>query len=129
VERLLSDGHEMIVLDNLSNGTLSNLEQVTNNQHLTVPEVDRANPSDAAPLLAGVDWVYHLAALADIVPTIQNPLKYHRANVDGTVSFLEAVTPAGNIPDPMNDVRYYNIKVMQALSLKSKTRCTAMLPW
>ena len=37
----------------------------------------------------GVDFVFHLAALADIVPSIQNPNEYFRANVDGTLNVLE----------------------------------------
>ncbi|MBA3044509.1 NAD-dependent epimerase/dehydratase family protein, partial [archaeon] len=40
-------------------------------------------------------WVFHLAALADIVPSIQNRLEYHKANVDGTASILEASRKAG----------------------------------
>ena len=39
--------------------------------------------------------MFHLAALADIVPSIQRPLDYHRANVDGTVAVLEAARNAG----------------------------------
>lgn len=35
------------------------------------------------------DWVFHLAALADIVPSIEEPYVYHRTNVDGTVNLLE----------------------------------------
>lgn len=35
------------------------------------------------------DWVFHLAALTDIVPSIEKPLSYHRANVDGTVNVLD----------------------------------------
>lgn len=31
-------------------------------------------------------WVFHLAALEDIVPSIQQPLAYHKANVDGTIA-------------------------------------------
>jgi UDP-glucose 4-epimerase len=42
-----------------------------------------------------VQWVFHLAALADIVPSIQNPLAYHKANVDGTAAVLEAARAAG----------------------------------
>jgi UDP-glucose 4-epimerase len=38
----------------------------------------------------GIDWVFHIAALADIVPSIEQPLTYHRSNVDGTISVLEA---------------------------------------
>jgi len=42
-----------------------------------------------------VEWVFHLAALADIVPSIQQPLRYHRVNVDGTVAVLEAARSSG----------------------------------
>ncbi len=42
-----------------------------------------------------VDCVFHLAGLADIVPSIQRPLEYHRSNVDGTVSVVEAARKAG----------------------------------
>ena len=45
-------------------------------------------------LCAGANWVFHLAALADIVPSIENPVAYHGANVDGTVSVLEAARKA-----------------------------------
>ncbi|MEK7769660.1 MAG: NAD-dependent epimerase/dehydratase family protein, partial [candidate division NC10 bacterium] len=41
------------------------------------------------------DWVFHLAALADIVPSIERPLDYHRANVNGTAAVLEAARRSG----------------------------------
>ncbi|MBI1870554.1 MAG: GDP-mannose 4,6-dehydratase [Chlamydiae bacterium] len=53
------------------------------------------NVIDIRPLFQNIDWVFHLAALADIVPSIQEPLKYHRSNVDGTVSVLEAARLSG----------------------------------
>lgn len=90
VERLLNDGHSVVVLDNFSNSGPQNLRHVEQNQNLTVRQVDISNPQDLQPMFAGVDWVFHLAALADIVPSIEEPIKYHRANVDGTVAVLEA---------------------------------------
>ncbi len=47
------------------------------------------------PYFDGVDWVFHLAALADIVPSIVDPVAYHHSNVDGTISVLEAARAAG----------------------------------
>ena len=47
------------------------------------------------PLFQDIDWVFHLAALADIVPSIQMPMQYHRSNVDGTFAVLEASRAAG----------------------------------
>ena len=37
-----------------------------------------------------IDWVFHLAGLADIVPSIENPDKYFQVNVNGTLNVLEA---------------------------------------
>lgn len=42
------------------------------------------------PYFRGIDWVFHLAARADIVPSIVEPRVYHKANVDGTINVLEA---------------------------------------
>ena len=95
VERLLADGCRVRVLDNLSTGRLKNLEHVASDPHLTVEQVDISDAARIAPLFRGVDWVFHTAALADIVPSIQNPLIYHRSNVDGTVAVLEAARHAG----------------------------------
>jgi len=95
VERLLCDGHSVMVLDNFSTGNPENLRAVERNPGLTLHRADISVPDDLQPLFAGVDWVFHLAALADIVPSIQEPIKYHRANVDGTVAVLEASRHAG----------------------------------
>jgi UDP-glucose 4-epimerase len=95
VERLLADGHEVRVLDNFSTGRLENLVHVKDNPRLTINRVDAANVEEIKPLFEEIDWVFHLAALADIVPSIEMPLTYHHSNVDGTVSVLEAARNAG----------------------------------
>ena len=95
VDRLLADGCEVSVLDDFSTGRPQNLIHHQNAPRLTVHQVDVADYGASAPFFNDVDWVFHLAALADIVPSIQRPLDYHRANVDGTVSVLEAARQAG----------------------------------
>jgi UDP-glucose 4-epimerase len=95
VDRLLADGHEVLVLDNFSTGRPENLEHHRGNPRLTLAQADVSEHEAIAPRFQGVDWVFHLAALADIVPSIQTPLKYHRSNVDGTASVLEASRLAG----------------------------------
>ncbi len=95
VECLLADGAHVIVLDNLSTGRLKNLEHLGSDPRLSVEQVDIADAPRIAPLFRGVDWVFHLAALADIVPSIQHPLLYHRSNVDGSIAVLEAARQAG----------------------------------
>lgn len=94
VERLLADGHKVTVLDNFTTGRPDNLAVFKTNAQLTVHDVDVSNYRQIESYFEGVDWVFHLAALADIVPSMQQPLTYHRANVDGTVAVLEAARQA-----------------------------------
>jgi UDP-glucose 4-epimerase len=95
VERLLQEGHEVVVLDDFSTGRRDNLVAAAGGPSVLVHEVDVSDATAVAPLLDDADWVFHLAALADIVPSIRRPLDYHRANVDGTVAILEAARRAG----------------------------------
>ena len=95
VERLLGDGHEVTVLDNLSNGRLENLSPVSNHPALTFEQMDVSDYNPIRRFFADVEWVFHLAGLADIVPSIENPRDYHQANVNGTISVLEAARTAG----------------------------------
>uniref|UniRef100_UPI0040486289 SDR family oxidoreductase n=1 Tax=Limnohabitans sp. TaxID=1907725 RepID=UPI0040486289 len=88
VDALLAKGHEVVVLDNFSTGRPENLEHVKD--RIQVIECDLGIASDWCKSFEGVDWVFHLAALADIVPSIQYPQTYFRANVDGTFNVLQA---------------------------------------
>lgn len=94
VDRLLADGHHVQVIDNYSTGRPQNLAHAADNPRLTLHERDIADGGLDA-IFAGTDWVFHIAALADIVPSIQNAASYHRANVDGTFQVLEAARAAG----------------------------------
>ena len=95
VERLLADGRSVTILDNFSTGRPDNLLHLRDNRRLRVIQVDVADHAAIKPYFDGVEWVFHIAALADIVPSIQRPLDYHHANVDGTASVLEAARIAG----------------------------------
>jgi UDP-glucose 4-epimerase len=95
VDRLLAEGHQVLGLDNFATGRPENLAHLRQVPGLSVAQVDVADFGAIQGLFEGVDWVFHLAALADIVPSIQRPLDYHRANVDGTVNVLEAARLAG----------------------------------
>lgn len=94
VERLLRD-HEVVVIDNFSSGRELNLAHVAGADGLRIEHIDVADHASVQPLVSGARRVFHLAALADIVPSIEQPLAYHRSNVDGTISVLEAARTAG----------------------------------
>lgn len=88
VDRLLADGHRVLAIDNFSNGGPRNLVQHQGNSDLELMELDVRDLKSAH--LDGVQWLFHLAALADIVPSIEEPLSYYEANVTGTARTLEA---------------------------------------
>jgi UDP-glucose 4-epimerase len=95
VEQLLADGHEVHVVDDLSTGRLANLVAVASDPRLHVHELDVADFDALLPVMRGCEQVHHLAALADIVPSIERPLSYAHANVDGTMAVLEAARQCG----------------------------------
>ncbi len=90
VDRLIADKHNVIVLDNYSTGRPENLVHHKNSNNLKIVKVDIVEHPKIEKYFKGVDWVFHIAALADIVPSIKEPFSYHRSNVDGTISVLEA---------------------------------------
>ena len=88
VEKLVSIGHEVTVLDNLSTGRFSNIEDLNNK--IKFIECDISSKGAWQNEFTSTDFVFHLAALADIVPSIQKPEMYFNSNVVGTFNVLEA---------------------------------------
>ena len=96
VDRLLADGERTVrVVDDFSNGDPVNLSQHIDNPRLEVVEEDIGNYRKSVGLFDGAQRVFHFAALADIVPSIENPEAYFRANVDGTFNALREAQRAG----------------------------------
>ena len=87
VEKLLESGYSVLVLDNFITGNPANLNK---HKNLSLENVDVCNFEKILPFFSNVDIVFHLAALADIVPSVSEPLKYLRNNIDATTSVLEA---------------------------------------
>jgi UDP-glucose 4-epimerase len=93
VDRLLAAGRQVKVIDNFSVGNPRNLEQHRGNRDLDVVTCD-IGEDPVAPLFVGAERVFHLAARADIVPSVQDPSVYFRSNVDGTYAVVEAARAA-----------------------------------
>ena len=87
---LIETGHKVIVMDNLSNGRLNNINHLLGNEDFEFHELDITNLDDIKPIFKDVDWVFHMAGMADIVPSIENPDSYYQSNVNGTFNVLEA---------------------------------------
>ena len=88
VDALVNRDDNIIVLDNFSTGRQKNLDHVADKFQLI--ECDISKPGKWQNKFENVDYVFHLAALADIVPSIQNPESYYKSNVNGTFNVLEA---------------------------------------
>ena len=95
VDRLLVLGHDVVGVDNLATGRRENLAHLDGEDRFGFAETDVCDAPRMAELAQGVDWVFHLAGIGDIVPSIENPMAYYRANVDGTMSVLEAARHGG----------------------------------
>jgi len=93
-EYLLGAGDEVVVLDNLSTGRLSNLDPVLDNRKLRFIEgdiLDRAAVDDA---VRGADRVFHLAAAVGVHLIVDKPLESLRTNIHGTEVVLDATLDA-----------------------------------
>jgi UDP-glucose 4-epimerase len=94
VDRLLANGRKVKVVDNFSVGRPKNLEHHKDNKNLEVFAGDVCDEALLEKAFAGAEHIYHLAARADIVPSIQEPKEYYRSNVDGTFVVLQAAQKA-----------------------------------
>ncbi|HRR98040.1 MAG TPA: SDR family NAD(P)-dependent oxidoreductase, partial [Candidatus Syntrophosphaera sp.] len=88
-ERLVEEGNQVVVIDNLSTGRLENIESIKTNGnfHYTIGSI--LNRELLEKLMEGVDQVYHLAAAVGVKYIIENPLLSLRTNILGTENVLE----------------------------------------
>jgi UDP-glucose 4-epimerase len=89
VELLISQGHQVIVVDDLSTGRRENLFSPSSKTGVRLVVADIAKIESIRPWFEEVDWVFHLAGKADIVPSIEQPIDYFTTNVLGTLNVLE----------------------------------------
>ena len=93
VDALVSEGHEVIVIDNLSTGKEIN---VNSKATLLIYDIScKDNIASMAEAMKGADTVFHLAALARVQPSIENPHEFNQVNVNGTLHILTAAKEAG----------------------------------
>ncbi len=96
-ERLLSEGHEVRILDNLSTGQRSNVTPLLDAHpgRCEFLEGDVTVAADCRSAVAGTRYVIHEAALASVPRSLDDPLGTHAANGTGTLNLLIAARDAG----------------------------------
>ena len=87
VDQLVKLNHEVVVLDNLSTGDISNLKQVIKKIKFVKIDIFK-NKNSIQKYFHNVDQVYHMAGLADMHAGILNSEKYFQTNVEGTLNVL-----------------------------------------
>ena len=84
VDELIKQGHEVIVVDDLSTGKMEN---VNPKAHLYQRDLSVWNYQE---LFEGIEVVFHLAAFPRVEPSIERPRYSHNINVNGTINVLKA---------------------------------------
>lgn len=95
VDRLIDDGHEVIVFDNLSTGQQKNINPKAKFFLVDIAHQPYFETNTMKDIMSGVDVVFHMACLARVQPSIENPIEYHSANVNGTLNMLEVCRKYG----------------------------------
>lgn len=94
-ELLLSRGHDVVAVDSLACGRLNNFAAFEKHPRFRFIKADIRDRESLRPAFQGIEWVFHLAGLADIVPSIEQPADYYSTNVTGTFNVLECAREHG----------------------------------
>ncbi|WP_272023229.1 SDR family oxidoreductase [Olleya namhaensis] len=98
VEYLLKyNAKKVLVLDNLSTGTLSNLKPFKKHSNFTFIKGDITNLQDCEHAMQDIDYVLHQAALGSVPRSINNPIASNNANVNGFLNILVAAKDSSSV--------------------------------
>ena len=86
-EHLLKKNNKITIIDNFSTGNLSNIRDIKDKVKIISANVSKIGTW--GNFFKNKDIVFHLAALSDIVPSVENPSDYFNSNVVGTYNVLE----------------------------------------
>ena len=89
--RLVSDGHEVVVFDDLSSGLISNVDQSS----CSFVNASITNPQALQAALKDCQTIFHLAARGSVPRSIKNPVATHAVNATGTLNVLEVARSSG----------------------------------
>jgi UDP-glucose 4-epimerase len=94
VDLLIERGHDVMCLDNFESGNIRNTAHHQMNSRFTLLNADIRDKQAINNAFVGADYVFHLAGIADLVPSIEDPGKYVGTNVTGTLNVLESARAA-----------------------------------
>lgn len=89
-EAIISMGHKVKCLDNLSTGKKENIDFLMDHENFIFVEGDIRELETCLPACEGVDYVLHQAAWGSVPRSIEMPLVYEEINIKGTLNMMEA---------------------------------------
>ncbi len=92
VDKLIDMGIQVSIIDDFSTGKVENVNPAA---YCWKQDLATVNITDLSEFMKGVDTVFHLAAMARVQPSIEEPVTFHNANVTGTHNLLAAAVDAG----------------------------------
>lgn len=95
VDKLIDKNIEVSIIDNLSTGKKENINKKAKFYKIDIASSEDNLISQLEDIMKDADVVFHLAALARVQPSIENPLEYNDANVNGTLNVLWSAHRAG----------------------------------
>src|SRR3954463_7641236 len=95
VERLLADEKRVIVIDDLSTGSLDNLEGVKGNPRLRIIQSTISGCGELAELIGKAESIYHLAAAVGVELVVKSPIRVLQTNLHETEVLLEEAAKSG----------------------------------
>jgi UDP-glucose 4-epimerase len=91
VSRLIAEGHEVVVVDDLSTGLFSNVkDQACEFRELSITDFDKLNAA-----IKDCKMIFHLGARGSVPRSIKNPIATHAVNATGTLNVLEVARESG----------------------------------
>jgi UDP-glucose 4-epimerase len=118
-EYLLAAGDEVAVLDDLSTGSLDNLQEALQNPNFRFVEGTILDRAAVDSVVAGADRVFHLAAAVGVKLIVEDPLTSLRTNIHGTEVVLDATLAAGAVLLLASTSEVYGKNTSDALSEES----------
>jgi UDP-glucose 4-epimerase len=88
-EKLLEDGHSVVVLDNLSTSHFKNLENISDNPNFKFIDGSVLDTTKLEELISNTDYIFHLAAAVGVFNIVKKPLDSLLVNIRGTENILE----------------------------------------
>ena len=95
VNRLINDGHDVSVIDDLSTGKEENINPKAKFFKKDISNINGLWAYQIDEIFEGVDVVFHTAAKARVQPSIENPIEFNNVNVTGTLNILKACVDYG----------------------------------